>query len=301
VPTNAADFRCAAASLEHADPLAGTASTVRAFLLVEHAGPWGVDALRDCRLPVEICAELRRRSRRAGVRTLLVRRHGRTESDGSARVFAAWADAAAPWMETATLPTVDAVLDVDLEALGAGRPTGLPRTDDPVFCVCTHGRHDACCAERGRPTMQALAAVRPELGWEVSHIGGDRFAANLLVLPDGLYYGRVQPDDVDVLVRTHLDGHLLLDRLRGRSGFGFAVQAAELALRRTLAETRRCALRLVSTATTGADTDVRFAVGQREYDVRVRLEHRAVRPLTCRATVDSPVPDFRVLAVTPVP
>ena len=43
-------FRCARASEARAESLAGTASTVRSFLLVEHPGPWGVDALRDALL-----------------------------------------------------------------------------------------------------------------------------------------------------------------------------------------------------------------------------------------------------------
>ena len=68
-------FRCAAASLGRAEPSVGTASTVRAFLLVENAGPWGTDALRDARLPDEVKDGLRARSAAAGVRALLVRRH----------------------------------------------------------------------------------------------------------------------------------------------------------------------------------------------------------------------------------
>ena len=40
-------FRCSLASAQRDDELAGTASTVRAFLLVECIGSWGVDALRD--------------------------------------------------------------------------------------------------------------------------------------------------------------------------------------------------------------------------------------------------------------
>jgi hypothetical protein len=37
------DFRCSGASVLRDEPLAGTASTVRAFLLIENTGPWGVD------------------------------------------------------------------------------------------------------------------------------------------------------------------------------------------------------------------------------------------------------------------
>ena len=87
-------FRCAAASLERADDLAGTASTVRSFLLVEHVGPWGADALRDARLPDGLGARLADAGRRAGVRVLLVRRPGRRAggTEGT-RVFAARAAA----------------------------------------------------------------------------------------------------------------------------------------------------------------------------------------------------------------
>ncbi len=42
--------------------MAGTASTVRSFLLVEHSGPWGEEALRDARMPKGIGPELRERA-----------------------------------------------------------------------------------------------------------------------------------------------------------------------------------------------------------------------------------------------
>src|SRR4051794_40310154 len=183
-------FRCAAASLEREEDALGTASTVRAFLLVENAGPWGTEALHDARLAEDVKAGLRAASARTGVRVLLIRRHGGVAGPGG-RGFAAYADPAAPWLETAVLTREPGLLDLDLEALGSGRSPGLTPSTTPVVCVCTHGRHDACCAERGRPVAAVLARSHPEETWEVSHIGGDRFAANVLMLPEGLYYGRV--------------------------------------------------------------------------------------------------------------
>ena len=83
----------------------------------------------------------------------------------------------------------------------AARP--VPRADaDPLYLVCTHGRHDACCALRGRPVALELDRVRPGRVWETSHVGGDRFAANLLVLPTGEVYGRVLPFAASDLVAT---------------------------------------------------------------------------------------------------
>ena len=46
----------------------------------------------------------------------------------------------------------------------------------PVVVVCTHGRRDVCCAERGRPLAAATALEHPGAVWESTHVGGDRFA-----------------------------------------------------------------------------------------------------------------------------
>jgi hypothetical protein len=67
--------------------------------------------------------------------------------------------------------------------------------------------------------------------WQSTHVGGDRFAGNVLVLPHGLYYGRVGPEEVGALVAEQADGRIYLDRYRGRSAYSFAVQAAEQELR----------------------------------------------------------------------
>jgi hypothetical protein len=72
-------FRCAAASLLRDEPAAGTASTVRAFLLLENSGPWGENALRDARLPDGLGDELTARAAAARVRVLLIRRPGRRQ------------------------------------------------------------------------------------------------------------------------------------------------------------------------------------------------------------------------------
>ena len=294
-------YRCAAAAFERDEPLAGTASTVRAFLLVENAGPWGIDALRDARLPDEVKDGLQSRSAAAGVRTLLVRRNAGADPAPGIRVFAAFADPDGPWMETSTLAAPEVLLSLDLDALGRGESPGLTPVDEPVFCVCTHGRHDACCAELGRPTARALAAAYPQHTWEVSHIGGDRFAANLLVLPDGLYYGQVTPEVAPGLAATHLDGRLVLDRLRGRSALPFAVQAAEVAVRRETGATGLRDVRVLRVERDGALSVVRLDVLGTEYDVRVRRglgEQRYL--LTCRAERDNPVPEHEVLDVSPV-
>lgn len=288
-------LRCAAASLERGDDLAGTASTVRSFLLVEHGGSWGADALRDARLPAGLGEHLARSGRATGVRVLLVRRPGRRADGAGARVFAARAAGADSWLETAALGSLDEVRDLDLAALGAGRSVGLARHEAPLIAVCTHGRHDACCAERGRPVALALAASRhADHVWECSHIGGDRFAGNLLVLPWGLYYGRVDPDGAVAVAEAAAAGRVSLDRLRGRSDLSMPVQAAEIDVRRRLGLTGLDDVRPTSARTDGDVTVVTVEAAGRVHRVRVRRVLEGAHRLTCGAQRDSPAPRFEV-------
>jgi hypothetical protein len=312
-----AAYRCSRASVELAEPTLGTASTVRAFLLLEAAGGWGVDAVTGSRLPPEVRGWLRGLERAHRVRPLIVRGHGRQRS-GRTRVFAASVHGDAPWVETAVLTDPREVVDLPVEGLASGVSAGLTSYDEPLFCVCTHGKHDACCAERGRPLCKALHDFDPEHTWEVSHIGGDRFAPNVLVLPHGLYYGRLDPSGAAEFVETVQRGELDLEHLRGRCAFSFPVQAAEIYLRRELDLRDASALTLVRQERAGVTVRVRFVVGRsalpadgahryagdapggEAWDVELRSEPGEARQLTCRATVLGAGLRHTLTAIAPV-
>ncbi|MGH3032231.1 MAG: sucrase ferredoxin, partial [Gaiellaceae bacterium] len=126
----------------------------------------------------------------------------------------------------------DDLVDLDFAAALSGAETpGLP-VEHPLLVVCTHGKRDRCCAKYGRPLYDALCR-EAESGWvwQSTHVGGDRFAGNVVVLPQGLYFGRVGREDVRPLLDEHAEGNVLLERYRGRSAYSFAVQAAEQAIR----------------------------------------------------------------------
>jgi hypothetical protein len=271
--------------------MAGTASTVRSFVLVEHAGPWGEEALRDARLPEGIGPELRERAAANRTKVLLIRRPDKAlRTHAGVRVFAAYAHHAEPWLETTVLDDLHGVHDLDLEALAAGRSLGLTPHPEPVLAVCTHGRHDKCCAERGRPVAAGLAEAFPDQTWEVSHIGGDRFAANLLVLPHGLYFGRLERDTARGVARLLAAGEVDLDHLRGRSGLATPLQAAEVALRRYVDERRLSAVRFVSREASGGVTRAVFDVSGRRYAVSVASARGDdLQRLTCSALRENPV------------
>ncbi|MGJ3508896.1 sucrase ferredoxin [Enemella sp. A6] len=294
-------FPCSDAARSRGDDPAGTASTVRAFLLLEHDGAWGTDALRDARLPEGLGPILARRCAEAGVRPLLIRRGERRSDDTTGhRVYAAHTDASHPRLETAVLDDLRDLLHTDLSMLRQLGSLGWEPVAEPLFAVCTHGKHDRCCAVRGRPVAAALRTTEPDCGWEVSHLGGDRFAANLLVLPHGLYYGGIEADEVADLTATHRRGELNLDRLRGRSCWPMPVQYAEIALRRELGVTGLDAVRLAGVRRADSATHVvTFEVTDRgEHTVEVHSTRSAPRQLTCGAATAQPMPVHRATVLS---
>src|SRR3954447_18434230 len=219
---------CAAGSLGRQEPIMATASRVRRWLLVEQPGPWGREALMDSRLDDTVARALPSRARRANARVVLIRRPGWSPSDRT-RAYLVHSDHRSRWVREFPLSEPGAALDLDLQSLAETHPP-TAGTPGPVslHLVCTNGRHDPCCADLGRPVVRSLHDNEVSDVWECSHIGGDRFAANMVFLPTGIYYGRVPPEKAPELVAQHDAGVIDLAYYRGRSCYQPLTQAAEI-------------------------------------------------------------------------
>lgn len=284
-------IRCSEASRVRGEPLRATASVVDAFLLVSDPGPWGPAILQTSRLPVAVRDSLAALKQDAGVRPLLIRRPGRT-APGPRRVFAV--NARHGWAETIEVDSIDQVAELDLSGLATPHGVGWQRHDEPLFLVCTHGRHDPCCAERGRPVAAALAERHPDLVWESSHLGGDRFAGNLLALPRGDYFGRLEPDAALMVVDDYLVGRLDLAHHRGRSTQRWAVQAAESEARRRFGVTGIDEVEVLTAVRADSLFLVSMRVGDRQVTAHVRVGSAAPVALTCHAKAVDSAPSYQV-------
>ncbi len=286
MPLSGAD-RCAPAAQRRGDPLVATAAPVSRWLLVEQPGHWGRDALRS-RLDRGLSARLLTAAGRAGVRVVTIRRPGRSDAAGSR----AWAYVdSRPGSEAIRWGSYDDPAQLLGEPLSgvAGRPD-----PEPVYLVCVHGRHDTCCAIRGRPIAAALAHRRPGRVWECSHVGGDRFAANVVILPEGLYYGRVTVDSAGDVVSAYDAGEVFLPLLRGRSSLAAPVQAAQHEARRRLGERAIAALPPGQVSPAGPGRwRVALTHGDRDIVVAVESHAAEAQRLTCSSAVEQPVPAFR--------
>jgi hypothetical protein len=217
--------RCADLSELAGEPLGATATTAENWLLVEVPGTWERDVADGAGLP-----DAARDAARAWLdatpssRLLFLRRPGRTRS-GARLVFVVRAGESEGEVRRFELASPAALAEIDLAR-------GGERSATPIVLVCGHGTRDACCALRGTAVYGALGndLDEDEL-WLSSHHGGHRFAANVLVLPAGIHFGRVTPVGAAGVVGRALAGRIDLARYRGRSVYSGRVQAAELAVR----------------------------------------------------------------------
>ncbi len=287
--------RCALRAQLRGDQMLGTAFPASCLLLVEQPGPWGRAGLRGSRFDHATASALETRATAAGLRVLAIRRPGRTPR-GALRKWAV-ADCR-PGHESLRWGTYER--DADLLTLPLDGSSGTP-DDAPIYLVCAHSKHDTCCALRGRPVAAALAHARPGRVWECSHVGGERFAANVLVLPGGLLYGRVLPFAAVEFVEATEQGEVIGALLRGRVGLKPAAQAALAFAHEHLAIRRADALRVVSVRAAGeGESVVRVRGPHGLIDVVVRIERVRADGLTCARPGPSAYIAFRPLGATVV-
>ena len=202
------------------EPMLGTAVEVDVWLLLEYKPAWKPKALEDNDLAhrtrdwldhtLANVAESGRKARAQFIR--------RPELDtDETTLFIA---------ENSTLKRFRSPGYGDIQGLSLDSPR-FEEVPEPHYFVCTNGQRDLCCARYGLPAYAELRALVGSRAWQTTHLGGHRFAPNVLALPQGAIYGRVFPEEVPNFVGTIETGALSTPHLRGRSAYSPAAQVAE--------------------------------------------------------------------------
>ena len=248
--------------------MAGTAAVVDVWLFLEYRPAWKAKALPASDLAPETQQWLQatvdglaRRGVKA--RAQLVRQ---PELDtGQVRLMVGWDQAL--WEFSGR--GYDFLQGLDIAApLGAGSDLsdlpGASRLTQPRYFVCTNGQRDLCCSRFGLPIYRALRESLGDRVWQVTHLGGHRFAPNVLVQPAGLLYGRIKADSLSAFVQTVEHGDVAFPHLRGRSRYPKHVQAAEIFAGRQ-------ELGLLSVTGDAQAAEVTFADSTEQVRIRVEL------------------------------
>ncbi len=231
---------CSQLSIQAGEPLFATATQTNIYLLLEYEGVWGSRVFEESDIPEAVKTHLNSFVKNLPAAKLQVIRTQPQSRSKQIRFFVANVEENSPALHAFQLNNYEELLTLDLPAILANAPAyQVYRRVEPLFLVCTNGRRDLCCGRYGIEVFQALLLSSPSNNlevWQSSHIGGHRFAANLICFPRGLLYGRVRAKSAISILDACQHDKVYLPGLRGRLCYPEAVQAADYYLRQQTGE-----------------------------------------------------------------
>lgn len=147
---------------------------------------------------------------------------------------------------------------------------------------------------------RVLSERWPDLVWECTHVGGDRFAANVVVAPDGVYYGDLDAKSSVAAVEEHLAGRIHAGYLRGYTDLFPPQQAAVAAALRRFGPAGRHDWAVAGTSRDSGGWRIRLT-GRPPHppalDVEVRAYRTPPHQLTCRGPTMSSAVAYEVTSM----
>ena len=103
--------------------------------------------------------------------------------------------------------------------------------------VCTHGRHDKCCAKFGQELADNLRNHLKDQQdnievFDSSHLGGHRFAPTMIDFPSGRAYGQLTTEEIPDYFESRKQGMVYAQAYRGSVFLPELLQVAEAYIQR---------------------------------------------------------------------
>ena len=214
---------CFGSSMSAGEKMFGTAPNINFWILIEYTRQWEEKAFNNCSISKELKDVIRNL---AGMhpksRIQLIRRNSKSSK---LKLYIAITKSSEKEVFEFSLDSYDQILTIDFEK-------ALKNSDHisakPLLLVCTHGSYDKCCGTMGKQLYNNLFSIEKDFEvWQTTHLGGHRLASNILLLPEGIYYGRVDEDNYYKIKECYLKNSLCTELLRGRCFYSSDEQAAE--------------------------------------------------------------------------
>lgn len=213
------------------EPLAGTATSVQHWISISWPKKaWHAKAALSTGLPPTLAAWQKQEEALHGKMAVrLISKPGISQEHVSIFIN--------PGHHVYTKVPVDAMESV-LRAHFAGNPMReFLQTENklPQLWVCTHGKHDMCCAKFGQKVFEHFRKTIEEQNlaidlWESSHIGGHRMAATAIAFPSGDCYGRLDLNDVKPILENLISDRVYAPNFRGNCFLPGVEQSIEAAI-----------------------------------------------------------------------
>jgi hypothetical protein len=297
--TSKSGFYCSELAVQLNEQLFGTATRADTWLLLSYAGTFKRKAYDEAGIPAPVKEYLSAAAHHLpNARIQLIKQNLHPVAE--LVFFVARVNEINPMLYRFNLDAYEDLLSIDVPAVAQGDPRYDGFQDkDPLSLVCTNGTHDRCCARFGLPVYTQMASNAGTHVWQTTHMGGHRFAPNVLYLPLGIQYGRLTSADATALVSDALSHSILLDIYRGRTCYAGLEQAAEYYIRQhTLILNPLELLHVQTERTNEGDFKITFisATDGVRHSVDIAVAAGALKTFTsCSAAKESSVDQYQLL------
>lgn len=224
---------CKDLSSSSGEHLFGTAPKTDHWFLLEYRYHWEKDILNNTKIPQSVKDEL---NRLLGLlpqsRLQLIKKNGLQNS----KICFYYINSSEfnPRVYKFMLDSFEDIISLNLTDLIKNEDIKNSETDEKLALICTHGAYDRCCGTYGVPVYNEISSNEHLNVWQTTHVGAHRFSANLIMFPEGIYYGRVNPSNIENIIRAHINGEIYLDCFRGRCCYNQTSQVSDYFLRKEI-------------------------------------------------------------------
>jgi hypothetical protein len=213
------------------EQLFGTASPTEVWVLLEYRGGWGREAFAEAEIPQDVKDRLNIQLKSIPRSRMQLIKHAR-HLEGSLAFYVAVARESDRRLYRFWMAHYEHIQAIDLLAVVADDPKYADaKISGSLHLVCTNGNRDKCCAKFGLEIYQEMATHHGDNVWQTTHLGGHRFAATAVSLPQGIVHGRIETGRSNELLSDIERGIVHVETYRGRACYDEHVQAADYYLR----------------------------------------------------------------------
>lgn len=287
---------CSELSLNAREEIFATAPRVVVWFLLEYRGAWTDKAFLDSKIPEDVKKRINLNLETIpNSRLQLIKRHD--NSGDMLKFYVAKSDELGPRLYEFDFISYEELLGLDIDEILEGTAN---LREVPLFLVCTNGAYDKCCGRYGAPVYKEIANHENNYkAWQCTHLGGHRFAANLLHLPYGIYYGRVRDFGVHKLIEGSKNLRIDLEHYRGRSCYCKDAQAAEYFLRNVTGKTEISAFQFKEAKNSGKERFIVEFISNsdgKNHLIHVQKDKSAMFNYTsCGDIEQSPIAQYRLI------
>jgi hypothetical protein len=229
---------CAEESLLYQESIIGNALDYRLYFLIEVAPPWEYDEFQSKSIPENLRSLISKmipEDEDTEVQFLLISNQQFSTEFIKLIIYSKESGLSAGYLkQEIQFNRIEEIAPfIEKYLTDSSFENQLKKSDTRDVLVCTHGSQDICCARYGNPFYREALATVSQLNmpqvrvWQVSHIGGHRFAPTAIDFPDGRYYGRLDGESFASILTRSGDIKCLEKIYRGWAIFPRSVQFVE--------------------------------------------------------------------------